>query len=135
MIRYLLDTNAMGDLINRRRCVDDRVREARVLGAVIGTCEPVVAELFFGVENSASRDENLRRLKAALARVKCWPFDRNASQEYGRLATQLKRTGRPMEQIDIMVAAIAISLGNCTVVSADKDLNAVRGLTVKNWAS
>jgi hypothetical protein len=44
MRRYLLDTNAVGDWINRRHRVDLRVREARGLGAVIGTCEPVVAE-------------------------------------------------------------------------------------------
>jgi tRNA(fMet)-specific endonuclease VapC len=39
-----------------------------------------------------------------------------------------------MQQIDMMVAAIAFSLGNCTVVSADSDLAAVPGLTVENWA-
>jgi tRNA(fMet)-specific endonuclease VapC len=38
-----------------------------------------------------------------------------------------------MQQIDIMVAAIALSLGNCTVVSNDTDLAAVPGLTVENW--
>jgi tRNA(fMet)-specific endonuclease VapC len=39
-----------------------------------------------------------------------------------------------MQQIDIMVAAIALSLGNCTVVSKDTDLAAIPGLTVENWA-
>jgi tRNA(fMet)-specific endonuclease VapC len=40
-----------------------------------------------------------------------------------------------MQQIDIQVAAIALSLGNCTVVSSDSDLAAVPGLTVENWAA
>jgi tRNA(fMet)-specific endonuclease VapC len=40
-----------------------------------------------------------------------------------------------MQQIDIMIAAIAISLGNCTVVTADTDLSAVPGLPVENWAA
>jgi tRNA(fMet)-specific endonuclease VapC len=39
-----------------------------------------------------------------------------------------------MQQIDIMVAAVALSLGNCTVVSDDTDLLAVPGLSVENWA-
>jgi tRNA(fMet)-specific endonuclease VapC len=39
-----------------------------------------------------------------------------------------------MQQIDIMIAAIAFSLGDCSVVSADSDLAAVPGLTVENWA-
>jgi tRNA(fMet)-specific endonuclease VapC len=37
-----------------------------------------------------------------------------------------------MQQIDIQIAAIALSLGNCTV-SADSDLAAVPGLTVEDW--
>ena len=40
-----------------------------------------------------------------------------------------------MQQIDIMVAAIAFSLGNCTVVSDDTNLPAVPGLAVENWAT
>jgi tRNA(fMet)-specific endonuclease VapC len=40
-----------------------------------------------------------------------------------------------MQSIDIMVAAIALSLGKCTVVSSDNDLSAVPGLSVENWAS
>ena len=96
---------------------------------------PVVGELFFGVEASATRDANLPKLKRALSGILCWPFDRAAAEEYGRLAAELKRLGRPMQQIDIQIAAIALSLGNCTVVSADSDLAAVPGLTVENWAT
>ena len=51
-MNYLLDTNMMGHFIDHRRGVDVRVREARARGAVIGTCMPVVAELFFGGHSS-----------------------------------------------------------------------------------
>jgi predicted nucleic acid-binding protein len=34
-----------------------------------------------------------------------------------------------------MIAATALALGNCTVVSADSDLVAVPGLTVENWSA
>ncbi len=63
MKRYLLDTNAVGDFLNHRHGIPQRVHDARTRGIVLGTCEPVVAELYFGVENSATRDENLKRLK------------------------------------------------------------------------
>jgi tRNA(fMet)-specific endonuclease VapC len=39
-----------------------------------------------------------------------------------------------MQQVDIMIAAIAKSLGNCTVVTADSDFHAVPGLMVENWS-
>jgi hypothetical protein len=52
----------------------------------------------------------MQRLRTALPALKLWPFDQK-------------------------IAAIARSMGNCTVVSADSDLGAVPGLAVENWAS
>ncbi|HUY34297.1 MAG TPA: type II toxin-antitoxin system VapC family toxin [Pirellulales bacterium] len=135
MNRYLLDTGIMSDFINHRKGVDVEVREARRRGARIGTCMPVVGELFYGVEASATRGANLPRLKRALSGIICWPFDRLAAEEFGRLAAELKRLGRPMQQIDVQIAAIALNLSNCTVVSADSDLAAVPKLMVENWAT
>jgi tRNA(fMet)-specific endonuclease VapC len=60
--------------------------------------------------------------------------DADAAFEYGRLAFELKTIGRPIGQNDIMIAAIALSLGNSTVVTMDTDLAAVPGLTVENCA-
>src|SRR5580704_8824791 len=111
MKRYLLDTNAVGDFINHRHGVAERLRDARMSGAIIGTCEPVVAELFFGIENSATPDANLKRVKQALSRIRCWPLDRRASEEYGRLAASMKRSGRVVGPLDMLIAAIALSLG------------------------
>ena len=45
-----------------------------------------------------------------------------------------KRIGRSMQQVDIMIAAIVFSLGNCSVVTADSELAALPGLPVENWA-
>jgi tRNA(fMet)-specific endonuclease VapC len=135
MRRYLLDTGVIGDFIDRRRGVAEKARDARLRGDRIGTCMPVVAELFYGAEFSSTRDENIRRLRRALSGIVCWPFDREAAEEFGRLAAELRRAGRPMQAVDIMVAAIALSLGNCTVVSADSDFAAVPGLSVENWST
>jgi len=96
---------------------------------------PVLAELAFGIELSTSRDRNMQSLRTALLAWKIWPFDDKAAFEYGRLAAELRRIGRPMQQIDIMVAAIALSLGNCTVVTGDSDLAAIPGLKVENWVA
>jgi tRNA(fMet)-specific endonuclease VapC len=134
MRRYLLDTNMAGDLIEKRGRVPERAREARRNGGRIGIGMPVLAELYYGVEFSASRDKNLQRLRRALSGLKIWPFDEKAAAEFGRLRAELRRRGRPMQVIDIMIAATAISLGNFTVVSADSDLAAVPGLTVENWS-
>ncbi len=135
MKRYLLDTGIAGDFINRRHRVHERAREEAARGNRVGTGMPVLAELAYGIEWSISRDRNMQRLRAALPSLKVWPFDERAAFEYGRIAAELRRLGRPMQVVDMMVAAIAFSLGNCTVVSADSDLSAVPGLAVENWAA
>ncbi len=134
MKRYLLDTGPAQDMINRRRGVLERVDEERHLGNRIGICVPVLGELWSGVEGSISRDRNAQRLRNTLSRLVVWPYTNDAAAEFGRLFAALRQLGRPMQQVDIQIAAIALSLGNCTVVSTDSDLNAVPGLTVENWA-
>lgn len=62
-----------------------------------------------------------------------WPYDKSAAAEFGRIFNVLKKMGRPMQQIDIQIAAIAMSLGNCTVVTTDSDLLSVPGLSIENW--
>jgi tRNA(fMet)-specific endonuclease VapC len=89
--------------------------------------------MIYGLNLSSKPEINLARLDAGLKRIACWPLDREASKNYGRLAAELIRIGRPMQTIDIMLPAIAFSLGNCVVVTTDSDLSAIPGLTVENW--
>jgi len=135
MTRFLLDTNAASDYINRRHGVFDRARAEAANGNPIGIGIPVLAELIAGIEHSRSRDRNMKSVKVALASLRLWPFDAPAAFEYGRLYAELARLGRPIGVMDLMIAAIAQTLGSCTVVSTDSDLLAVPGLNVEDWRS
>lgn len=135
MRRYLLDTGIVGDMINLRCGVRERVEEAWRRGDRVGTCWPVIGELWFGLEGSATRERNLKRLTRTLSELSKWPFEDEASRHFGRLRQELRRIGRVMQIVDIQLAAVAFALGNCTVVTADNDLSFVPGLDVENWAT
>lgn len=135
MSRFLLDTNAVADCVFRRRGVDDRVRDARRTGHKVGTGIPVLAELFGGVEYSATRDANMTILDRNVGLFRLWPFTVDAAREYGRLYAAMRRAGRAIQTVDLMIAAIALTLGGATVVTSDSDLSAVPGLSVVNWAT
>lgn len=132
--KYLLDTNAVSDLFNKRRGVDLQAIRVSKVGAMLGTALPVVGELYHGAEASSTRDRNLKLLKSSLRKLRQWPFDSRAAVEYGRIAAELDRRGRPMQQVDIQLAAIALVLG-ATVVTTDSDLSAVPGLSVEDWTT
>lgn len=135
MTRFLLDTGIAGKLINRRDGIFERALAEQAAGNRVGICHPVLAELVYGVEYSASRERNMQRLRLAMAAWTLWPVTEEAAFEYGRIAAELRRLGRDIQQNDIMIAAIALSLGNCSVVTADSDLAAVPGLIVENWTT
>jgi tRNA(fMet)-specific endonuclease VapC len=135
MRRFLLDTGIAGCYIDRRRGVFERAQTEVANGNWVGIAHPVLAELSFRVEGSPNRDRNLQRLQLALAVWRLWPSTEESAFEYGRIAAELRRLGRPIGQNDMMIAAIARTLGNCTVVSMDGDRSAVPGLAVENWAT
>lgn len=134
MTRFLLDTGIASALINRRHGVFERARAEAAGGNRIGTGIPVLAELVAGIERSASRDRNMRRLRQALPALRLWPFDEEAAFESGRIYAQLLDLGRPMQVVDMMIAAIAFRLRDCIVITKDGDLSDIPGLTVANWA-
>jgi tRNA(fMet)-specific endonuclease VapC len=133
--RYLLDTRIAQDFQDFRQGVRERVEAERKLGHRIGICVPVLGELWSGVEGSATREMNLDGLRRALSRLVVWPYSNEAAAEYGRIFIELRRIGRPIQQVDIQIAAIARTLANCVIVSSDADMRAIPGVTVENWAS
>ena len=134
MSKYLRDSNAVADCIFQRRGVDQRTMQARRNGHVIGTALPVVAEILGGIEFSATRERNLLILNRKRSLFRLWPFTLDVAKDYGRLFAELRRIGRPIQVIDMMVAATAQTLTDCIVVTTDSDLSAVPGLKVENWA-
>ena len=111
MKRYLLDTGIAACFIGRRLGVFERAQTESGRGNQIGIAHPVLGELVYRVEGGPNRDRNLQRLQLALAAWRLWPATENAAFEYGRIAAALRRLGRMIGQNDIMIAAIALTLG------------------------
>jgi len=93
-----------------------------------------LGELWSGVECSSSRARNLASLRHALSKLIVWPYTADAAEEYGRIFAELRRAGRPIQQIDMQICAVARTLPNCVVVTKDSDLGAISGIRIENWA-
>ena len=135
MRRFILDTGIAALYLSRDRAVFERAVEEVRAGNRVGIAAPVLAELAFRAEGSGKlRDQNIKRLREALQVWKLWLVDADVAFEYGRLAFELRKRNRQIGQNDIWIAAIALSLGNATVVTRDSDFRGVPELTVENWA-
>ncbi len=134
MRKYLLDSAPGQAFMHGLSPVKEHAAKLSQMGARIGICIPVFAELLGGVELSATRDRNRKILLKAVRQLYIWPFDRAAAEEYGRVYAFLRRSGRPMPAMDIQIASIALTLGNCTLVTQDSDFAAIPGLTIEDWS-
>src|SRR5262245_20343327 len=123
MKRYILDSGPAFDCMFRRFGVSERMVQMRRAGAKIGIGMPILGEIIAGIEASETRERNWPVFRRSLNMFRLWPFDRRAAFEYGRIQANLKRRGRIIQQVDIQLAAIALTIGDCTVVSSDTDLS------------
>ncbi len=51
---------------------------------------------------------------------------------YARIYHELRSQGRVLSQVDMIVAAVARSLGT-KVLSTDRDFDVIAGIHVENW--
>ncbi|HJZ93829.1 MAG TPA: type II toxin-antitoxin system VapC family toxin [Gemmataceae bacterium] len=131
--RYLLDAGPAQDFVQHRSPTFERVFSVLRPRVLAGICYPTLAELRGGFEASALAARNLKSLQRSFRWLKRWPFDLDAVKTYGEIYGQLHRIGRLIGHIDIQVAAVALAMGNTTVVTYDSDLSVVPGLKVENW--
>ncbi len=124
-MRLLLDTSAYSALLRGHRAVAATVRRAdRVLLSVVG-----VGELLYGFRHGERYEENAARLEAFLANpaVTLLEAGRATADRFARIATSLRRKGRPIPTNDIWIAAHAMEAG-ADLLSSDAHFGAVDGL-------
>jgi predicted nucleic acid-binding protein len=100
-------------------------------------CIPVFAELRFGVEllDPGPRKDRLQawvdRLETEVYQGQILTLDLLAAHEFGRLAARLQKSGRRMDPMDAMIAAIALAHG-MTLATRDTQDFADLGLDLIN---
>ena len=133
----LLDTNIVSENFRPKpnRAVISWV-DSQPAGSLY-LCTPVLAELRFGLERLAT-GQRKDELQTAIDRVENDYFrgrilvlDVNAAAEYGRLVAKRQRIGRPIQQMDGLIAAIA-SINRLTLATRDTRDFADLGLDMVN---
>lgn len=131
-MKILLDTDICIYAINRKRQeILERVREYQI--GEVGISSITYAELRFGVENSNRVNENIERLERFVLPLEILPFDADAGRKYGRIRTDLKRSGCPIGSNDLLIAAHALSLDAMLVTNNIREFERVEGLRVARW--
>jgi tRNA(fMet)-specific endonuclease VapC len=128
---YLLDTNACIRILNGWAPLIERFRAHRTTD--LRLCSVVKAELIFGARRSSHPAENLRTLSRFFQPFVSLPFDDECAEACGAIREQLARTGRPIGQNDLLIAATATRHGLDLVTHNVSEFSRVIGLRVVDW--
>jgi tRNA(fMet)-specific endonuclease VapC len=130
-MRYLLDTNAVSDLIHNPRGVVkqriEKVGEARVCTSII-----VAAELRYGATKKGSA-RITAQVEAVLRDLEILPFQPPADTVYGLIRANLEKIGQPIGGNDLLIAAQVVAFGCTLVTDNEAEFKRVDGLVFENW--
>ena len=128
---YLLDTNVASYVI-KGNIPQVRQRLVKVPLASVAISVVTEAELRFGV----ARTPEAARLKIAveefLLRINVSPWDSEAAKQYAHVRSALEVSGEPMGNLDLMIAAHALSI-QAVLVTNDRVFRRVKQLQIEDW--
>jgi tRNA(fMet)-specific endonuclease VapC len=132
MVRYLLDTNTARYSIKGNVA---RVREQllTVPMAQIGISVITEAELRFGVGRLPAAIRLKDLVEEFLLRVEVLPWNSAAAHQYAGIRAVLGPSGRPMGNMDMLIAAHALAVG-AVLVTHDRVFRRVKGLKIEDWS-
>jgi len=131
MIRYMLDTNIISDLVrNPQGAVCDKITEVGEEAICISII--TAAELRYGCAKRGS-PRLLQQVEAVLEGLDILALDIPADSEYGGIRAELEAAGKPIGPNDLLIAAHAYALNAVLVTANLSEFNRIRGLKLENW--
>lgn len=133
-MRYLLDTNICIYII-KRSPPDLYGRFKRLHVGSVGVSAITYCELQYGVARSSKPGENQRALTEFLSALEVVDFPSGAALVFGEIRTHLQRSGIPIGNFDLLIAAHALHQGLTLVTNNLREFKRVPGLRVENWVA
>jgi tRNA(fMet)-specific endonuclease VapC len=131
----MLDTNTVSYIVRGKspaaRAKLDRLQDEEI------ACISVIteAELRYGTSKQAPGSARLAALNTLFTKLQILPWGSDEALVYGNLRAKLERAGKVLGNLDMLIAAHAVS-ANATLVTRDKTFAQVEDLRPPvNWAT
>lgn len=132
-MKYLLDTDIISyALRNRDPALMSRFADAGREN--VGTSVVVKIELEFGAHLRAS-PKLWEAIRGLLGGIEIVPLTSDDTDSIAKLAAALRERGRPIGQMDTLIAGHALSRGLTLVTHNTRHFRGIDGLAVEDWCS
>ena len=130
-MKYMLDTNICIFLLKHVPEVLSSFAAKKNDGVAISSI--TLAELEFGVCNSAAYERNKIALINFLPNIEVLPFEETAAEEYGSICAALRKKGTPIGIMDMLIAAHAKAVKLTFVTNNIREFARIEGLDIEDW--
>jgi tRNA(fMet)-specific endonuclease VapC len=128
---YLFDTDMVSFFI-RNKPSNIRVKTAQHNDDDLCISAITYAELIFGLRKNYSKQLDYW-LGEVMGKFRVFAFDSAAASIYGDIRAKLEKSGTPLDNMDIMIAATSLSNGAILVSHNTKHFAKIKGLKVEDW--
>ena len=129
---YMLDSNICIYIMKERP--EQVVKKFQTLHAGdIAVSSVILSEMAFGAYNSQHCEKSLSLLKSFMVPISVLPYTEHVAYFYGEIRAYLQNKGSVIGQLDIMIAAHALSENATLVTNNTREFKRVKNLKLENW--
>lgn len=133
MTSYLLDTNHLSPLVTPEHPLRNKILKATKSGDQFAIAAPAFNEFLFGIGVAIRAIQNWREWELIRNDFVYYEISVADAEKAAKLRIRLRKQGKQLEAIDSMLAIIALS-NDLTLLTRDKDFQAVPGLKQEDWS-
>ena len=128
-MKYLIDTNIC---IYFMKGMYDLSAKFNQVENLLFISEITVAELKFGVANSAFPKKNAKALAVFMAEVKVIPIY-SALEMYATEKARLRKLGQMVDDFDLLIGVTAVHNEMVMITNNTKHLGRIKNITLEDW--
>jgi tRNA(fMet)-specific endonuclease VapC len=129
---YLIDTDILIYSLKGHEIVQKRFIENEKIPKSISVM--TYGELLFGAKKSTNSEKNL----AVVYRIKeLFPIidvDKAVMETFSDLKVKMQKTGTVIDDLDLLIAATALTMNFILVTNNEKHFRKIAGLRLENWS-
>ncbi|MDR2098925.1 MAG: type II toxin-antitoxin system VapC family toxin [Rickettsiales bacterium] len=130
-MKYMLDTDIVSLAVRGNPSIIKNLKmheEDEIFVSAI-----TYAELMYGLEKKGST-KLADEVSIVLGKLCIKDFDIDSAEYYGKIRLGLERPGAPLENMDMLIAAAAMSIGAILITHNTKHFGRIKGLKVEDWS-
>ena len=130
---YMLDTNTARYIIKGEPAViRERLRKVPMANVCVSAITE--AELLRGVAKKPEAKHLPIAVKEFLLRVEILPWDSDAADAYAQLRTACENEGKPLGNMDMLIAAHSVAVGAVLITNDKAFYNVKHHLMLEDWS-